>query len=89
MRHRVLDITLCLLALPVLLALFALIAVVTFLDSPGPVLYRSPRIGLGGRPFQMLKFRSMRHGIAGPSIARAGTGPEGRSQPGSHARGRR
>jgi len=72
MRHRLLDITLCLLALPVLLALFALIAVVTFLDSPGPVLYRSQRIGLGGQPFMMLKFRSMRHGVAGPSISSAG-----------------
>jgi lipopolysaccharide/colanic/teichoic acid biosynthesis glycosyltransferase len=71
MRHRLLDITLCLLALPVLLPLFALIAVVTFLDSPGPVLYRSQRVGLGGQPFQMLKFRSMRHGIAGPSISSA------------------
>jgi lipopolysaccharide/colanic/teichoic acid biosynthesis glycosyltransferase len=71
MRHRLLDVTLCLLALPVLLPLYALIAVATFLDSPGPVLYRSQRIGLGGRPFQMLKFRSMRHGIAGPSISSA------------------
>jgi lipopolysaccharide/colanic/teichoic acid biosynthesis glycosyltransferase len=71
MRHRLLDITLCLLALPVLGPLFALIAVITFLDSPGPVLYRSQRVGLGGRPFLMLKFRSMRHGIAGPSISSA------------------
>ena len=71
MRNRLLDVTLCLLALPVLAALFALIAVVTFLDSPGPVLYRSQRIGLGGQPFQMLKFRSMRHGVAGPSISSA------------------
>ncbi len=29
------------------------------LTSPGPVLYRSERIGVGGQPFQMLKFRSM------------------------------
>jgi lipopolysaccharide/colanic/teichoic acid biosynthesis glycosyltransferase len=71
MRHRLLDITLCVLALPVLLPLFALIAVVTFLDSPGPVLYRSQRVGLGGQPFQMVKFRSMRHGAAGPSISSA------------------
>lgn len=71
MRNRLLDVTLCLLALPVLVPLFALIAVVTFLDSPGPVLYRSQRIGLGGQPFLMLKFRSMRHGVAGPSISSA------------------
>jgi lipopolysaccharide/colanic/teichoic acid biosynthesis glycosyltransferase len=71
MRHRLLDVVLCLLALPVLLPLLALIAVVTFLDSPGPVLYRSQRIGFGGQPFQMLKFRSMRHGVVGPSISSA------------------
>jgi lipopolysaccharide/colanic/teichoic acid biosynthesis glycosyltransferase len=72
MRHRLLDVTLCVLALPLLAPLMALIAAATFLDSPGPVLYRSQRVGLGGRPFQMLKFRSMRHGVAGPSISSAG-----------------
>lgn len=30
------------------------------LDSHGPVFYRQQRIGKNGRPFQMLKFRSMR-----------------------------
>lgn len=29
------------------------------LTSPGPVLYKSERIGVGGTPFEMLKFRSM------------------------------
>jgi lipopolysaccharide/colanic/teichoic acid biosynthesis glycosyltransferase len=71
MRQRLLDVTLCVLALPALAPLMALIAAATFLDSPGPVLYRSPRVGLGGRPFQMLKFRSMRHGVDGPSISNA------------------
>ncbi len=31
-------------------------------DSPGPVLLRQPRVGEGGRPFHMLKFRTMREG---------------------------
>jgi lipopolysaccharide/colanic/teichoic acid biosynthesis glycosyltransferase len=56
---RALDIAVsvaCLLVLsPVLLLLGALVA----LDSPGPILYPAPRIGLGGRPFKMLKFRTM------------------------------
>ena len=30
------------------------------LDSPGPVFYRQTRIGLGGKPYQIVKFRSMR-----------------------------
>jgi lipopolysaccharide/colanic/teichoic acid biosynthesis glycosyltransferase len=35
-------------------------AVLIRLDSPGPVLYRQERVGLHGRPFIVLKFRSMR-----------------------------
>jgi Undecaprenyl-phosphate glucose phosphotransferase len=38
----------------------AVIAVLGKLTSPGPVLYRQERCGLNGRPFDMLKFRSMR-----------------------------
>ncbi len=45
---------------PVMLAIAAAIR----LDSPGPVFYRSRRIGLGGRPFYMWKFRSMRQDAA-------------------------
>ena len=44
-----------LLTLPVWLPAALLIA----LDSPGPVLLAQPRIGLHGRPFLCLKFRSM------------------------------
>jgi len=40
---------------PVLLA----VAMAVRLSTPGPVLFRQERIGLNGKPFQMLKFRSM------------------------------
>ncbi len=43
---------------PILIAL----AIAVRATSPGPILYRSERIGLGGEPFAMLKFRSMRPG---------------------------
>jgi exopolysaccharide biosynthesis polyprenyl glycosylphosphotransferase len=40
--------------------LFLLIAVLSKLSQPGPVFYRQERVGRTGKPFQMLKFRSMR-----------------------------
>ncbi|MFE4498552.1 sugar transferase [Rhodococcus sp. NPDC056743] len=47
--------TILILISPVLLAA----AVAVKLTSPGPILYRSERMGLYGEPFPMLKFRSM------------------------------
>jgi exopolysaccharide biosynthesis polyprenyl glycosylphosphotransferase len=38
----------------------AVVAVLVKLTSPGPVLYRQCRMGLDGREFDMLKFRTMR-----------------------------
>jgi sugar transferase (PEP-CTERM system associated)/polysaccharide deacetylase family protein (PEP-CTERM system associated) len=40
--------------------LLALLAVAIKIDSPGPVFYRQPRVGLGERIFEIVKFRSMR-----------------------------
>ena len=56
---RGLDVALCSGALVVLSPLLALSAVAVKLNSPGPVLFRQERLGLKGRPFTMLKFRSM------------------------------
>ncbi|WP_433580684.1 sugar transferase [Nocardia brasiliensis] len=54
------------------------IGVLVKYTSPGPVFYRSERIGLNGRPFQMIKFRSMYHGAdqrTAELIAGAGGNP--------------
>jgi exopolysaccharide biosynthesis polyprenyl glycosylphosphotransferase len=56
---RGLDLSLSLLALLLLAPLMALIAIAVKLGSRGPVLFRQQRIGRGGLPFWMLKFRTM------------------------------
>ncbi len=57
---RAMDVLLSLIALTLLSPLLLLIALVIKLTSRGPVFYRQERCGLNGKPFQMLKFRSMR-----------------------------
>ncbi len=57
---RWLDVTVALVALVLLGPLFVLIALAIRLDSDGPVLFRQPRVGRYGQPFDMLKFRTMR-----------------------------
>lgn len=56
---RLADALVAALLLLLLTPLLLLLALLVRLDSPGPVLFRQQRIGLGGRPFAMLKFRSM------------------------------
>jgi lipopolysaccharide/colanic/teichoic acid biosynthesis glycosyltransferase len=60
---RVMDVTLSLLALPLLLPFMAVCALAIRLDSPGPALFIQERIGKGGRRFQMYKFRTMQHNL--------------------------
>jgi lipopolysaccharide/colanic/teichoic acid biosynthesis glycosyltransferase len=56
---RVIDIALASLALLVLAPLLVLTALAVKLTSEGPVFFRQQRPGLRGRPFEMLKFRTM------------------------------
>ncbi len=56
---RLLDLTLTLPGLLALAPLFLAIALAVRLTSPGPVFFVQTRIGHGGRPFGMVKFRSM------------------------------
>lgn len=66
---RAFDVTASLVGLSLTVPLGVLIAILIKLDSPGPVFYRQERVGLGGRPFLLIKFRSMRQD------AEATTGP--------------
>ncbi|HLK10442.1 MAG TPA: sugar transferase [Candidatus Binatia bacterium] len=69
---RVFDLLLVLLLLVPALPLMTLIAAAIRAASPGPVLYRQVRAGRGGRPFTMVKFRTMRVGAersTGPVLA--------------------
>lgn len=54
-----LDYLVILMATPLLLPLFLVLAAIVRLDSPGPIFYRRRVVGLGGRNFDALKFRTM------------------------------
>jgi len=57
---RTLDLAFAMIGLVISLPIMALVAVAVRLDSKGPAIYRQKRVGLGGREFEVLKFRSMR-----------------------------
>ena len=59
---RLFDIALSTLILVAVSPLMAVVTILIRLDSPGPIFYKSRRIGMGYRPFQMYKFRTMRTG---------------------------
>lgn len=59
---RTIDVAIAVPALVVTLPLAAVIAVAIVVSSGRPVFYRSDRIGLGGAPFRILKFRTMVNG---------------------------
>lgn len=60
LMKRVLDVVASLALLALLAPPMALTALAIKLDSRGPVLFRQTRIGKEGRPFTVLKFRSMK-----------------------------
>ena len=60
MAKRLFDLLGAALALALLSPLLALVALAVRLDSPGPVFFRQERVGRGGVPFRIHKFRTMR-----------------------------
>jgi len=59
---RTLDIAGSLLLLAIFAIPMLVVALVVKLTSPGPVFFRQLRMGLGGKPFTILKFRTMHEG---------------------------
>ena len=56
---RAADLFLSLLSLVFTFPLFLLFSLIIWIDSPGPVLYTQTRMGKGGKPFNIYKFRTM------------------------------
>lgn len=57
---RMMDVAVSMAVLLGLSWLYAYIMLRVRLSSPGPVFYRQERVGLNGKPFHLIKFRSMR-----------------------------
>lgn len=57
---RIVDLLFALAALPFVLLIIMIVAPFIWLDDKGPIFYAGKRIGYKGRPFGMLKFRSMK-----------------------------
>ena len=60
---RVIDIFLCLILAPLAVLITLFLAVAIRFDSPGPIFFVQERAGKGGKPFKILKFRTMHHSI--------------------------
>jgi len=56
---RIMDLVLCVLALPIVLPVGLLCALAIWLESGRPIFFIQERVGRGGRHFQMFKFRTM------------------------------
>ena len=57
--RRILDLLLAIPAAILLLPVFVILAGLIKLDSSGPVFFLQERVGMGGRPFRIFKFRTM------------------------------
>ena len=72
---RLFDIVMSLIGMILLLPIGVVIAILIKRDSPGPVFYRGSRAGKGGKPFHILKFRTMYErpeSYAGPRVTAQG-----------------
>ena len=70
--RRVLDVLVAALLLLVVAPVLLLTALLLVLDDGWPVFYRQVRLGEGGRPFRLVKLRSMRTGRPGAEVTAEG-----------------
>jgi exopolysaccharide biosynthesis polyprenyl glycosylphosphotransferase len=57
--NKIVDLGFGLCGLAVICLIFPILALLIYLDSPGPIFYSQERAGYHGRTFRILKFRSM------------------------------
>lgn len=57
---RIIDIVLCIIALPFVILIMIPVGLAIKLEDHGPIFYYSKRLGVGFREFEMIKFRSMK-----------------------------
>jgi lipopolysaccharide/colanic/teichoic acid biosynthesis glycosyltransferase len=69
---RPIQVALALAAIVAGAPLLAACAVAVRLSSPGPILFRQTRVGRGGRPFTLYKFRTMTPGTLGAQVTAEG-----------------
>ena len=56
---RAMDVAIAIIGLLIFVALFPLIALALYLDSPGPIFYCQERVGKAGQPYRLIKLRTM------------------------------
>ena len=72
MLKRFFDLSASLFGILLAFPVIGILALLVRMSSPGPILYRGLRVGRGGRPFRIMKFRSMvinAERIGGPSTS--------------------
>lgn len=70
--RRILDIAVAVLVLGLTLPLLLVLAGATRVSTGGTAIFRQRRVGQGGIPFTLYKFRTMRPGVAGPAVTAPG-----------------
>lgn len=69
--RRAVELGLTVLVLPAIVPVLLVVALLVWMDSPGPIFFLQTRIGRRGEPFKMIKFRTMFYGAVGPGFTQA------------------